>query len=852
MLKCKQLYETKILSGLDIRKEARKMRQKKRGERRVKRSIDETQTMEITLEKRIPTTRYRPDHQTGLTAQQVQEHRMHGWTNQPVDPPSKTTKEIIQENVFTYFNLIFLVLAVLLCLVGSFRDLTFLPVIVLNTLIGIIQETRAKKVLDNLTMLNAPHAMVIRDGKKSQINAEDLVIDDIVIFEAGNQVCADAEVCAGEVQVNESLLTGESDEITKRKGDQLMSGSFIVSGQCHARLDKVGADSYISRLTLEAKAMQNTEQSEMIRSLDKLVKWVGVAIIPIGIILFIQAFVFQGEGFQSSVTSMIAAVIGMIPEGLYLLASVALAVSSIRLAQKKVLLHDMKCIETLARVNVLCVDKTGTITENTMEVQDVIPTKEYEEGELRPLSELLGDFTAAQSSDNITMEAMKRYFKIASGKKAVAKTGFSSASKYSSVTFEEASYVLGAPEFVLKEQYENYEEAISAHASKGARVLVFGTAKEEPDGKPLKEAVTPLAYVLLANPIRQEAKETFTYFAEQGVEVKVISGDNPLTVSEVAKEAGIAGAERYVDASTLHTEEEMRAAVLNNAVFGRVTPNQKRKFVQILKEEGKTVAMTGDGVNDVLALKDADCSIAMASGSDAAAQASQLVLLESDFSCMPEVVLEGRRVVNNIQRSASLFLVKNIFSFLLSLVSFVFMFTYPLEPSQISLISMFTIGVPAFFLALEPNKNIIKGHFLTNVFLKALPAALTDVLAVGALVIFGRTFGVSSADISTAATMLLSIVGFMILYTISAPMNVLRGVILGGCIVGLLFCSIFLNDLFAITGMTTKCVMLFVVFAIATEPVLRYLTWLIGKLRFYYKRLRGQKEVLEADSPDRM
>ena len=819
------------------------MRQKKRGERRVKRSTDETQTMEITLEKRIPTTRYRPDHQTGLTAQQVQEHRMHGWTNQPVDPPSKTTKEIIQENVFTYFNLIFLVLAVLLCLVGSFRDLTFLPVIVLNTLIGIIQETRAKKVLDNLTMLNAPHAMVIRDGKKSQINAEDLVVDDIVIFEAGNQVCADAEVCAGEVQVNESLLTGESDEITKRKGDQLMSGSFIVSGQCHARLDKVGEDSYISRLTLEAKAMQNTEQSEMIRSLDKLVKWVGVAIIPIGIILFIQAFVFQGEGFRSSVTSMIAAVIGMIPEGLYLLASVALAVSSIRLAQKKVLLHDMKCIETLARVNVLCVDKTGTITENTMEVQDVIPTKEYEEGKLRPLSELLGDFTAAQSSDNITMEAMKRYFKIVSGKKAVAKTGFSSASKYSSVTFEEASYVLGAPEFVLKEQYENYEEAISAHASKGARVLVFGTAKEEPDGKPLKEAVTPLAYVLLANPIRQEAKETFTYFAEQGVEVKVISGDNPLTVSEVAKEAGIAGAERYVDASTLYTEEEMRAAVLNNAVFGRVTPNQKRKFVQILKEEGKTVAMTGDGVNDVLALKDADCSIAMASGSDAAAQASQLVLLESDFSCMPEVVLEGRRVVNNIQRSASLFLVKNIFSFLLSLVSFVFMFTYPLEPSQISLISMFTIGVPAFFLALEPNKNIIKGHFLTNVFLKALPAALTDVLAVGALVVFGRTFGVNPTDISTAATMLLAIVGFMILYTISAPMNVLRGVILGGCIVGLLFCSIFLNDLFAITGMTTKCVMLFVVFAIATEPVLRYLTWLIGKLRFYYKRLRGQKEV---------
>ena len=814
------------------------MRQKQHRERRTKHNTDKTQTMEIPQDKRIPTTRYRPDYHTGLTMQQVQEHRMHGWTNKPVDPPSKTTKEIIHENVFTYFNLIFLVLAILLCMVGSFRDLTFLPVILLNTLIGIIQEVRAKKVLDDLTMLNAPHAVVIRDGKKDQINAEDLVVDDIVVFSAGNQVCADAEVCAGEVQVNESLLTGESDEIIKRNGDQLMSGSFIVSGQCYARLDKVGADSYISRLTLEAKAMQNTEQSEMIRSLDKLVKWVGVAIIPIGIILFLQAFVFQGEGFRSSVTSMIAAVIGMIPEGLYLLASVALAVSSIRLAQKKVLLHDMKCIETLARVNVLCVDKTGTITENTMEVQGVIPTAEYREDEMQPLSELLGDFTAVQSSDNITMEAMKRYFKTASGKKVMAKTGFSSASKYSSVTFEEGSYVLGAPEFVLKEQYETYEEAIREHASKGARVLVFGTAKEEPDGKPLQEAVTPLAYVLLANPIRQEAKETFTYFAEQGVEVKVISGDNPLTVSEVAKQAGIKGAERYVDASSLQTEE-MRRAVLNHTVFGRVTPNQKRKFVQILKEEGKTVAMTGDGVNDVLALKDADCSIAMASGSDAAAQASQLVLLESDFSCMPEVVLEGRRVVNNIQRSASLFLVKNIFSFLLSLVSFVFMFTYPLEPSQISLISMFTIGVPAFFLALEPNKNIIKGHFLTNVFLKALPAALTDVLAVGALVVFGRTFGVDSKDISTAATMLLAIVGFMILYHISAPMNVLRSVILGGCIVGLLFCSIFLNDLFAITGMTTKCIMLFVVFAIATEPVLRYLTRLIGKVRFYYRRLRG-------------
>ena len=796
--------------------------------------------VEEKKERRLPTTRYNPEYKKGLTSQQVQEHRLHGWTNKAVEPPSKTTKEIVHENVFTYFNLIFVVLAVLLCLVGSFRDLTFLPVIIANTLIGIIQEIRAKQVLDKLTMLNAPRASVVRDGKRTVINAEDLVVDDIVIFKAGDQVCADAEVSAGEVQVNESLLTGEADEITKRKGDKLMSGSFIVSGQCHARLDKVGEDSYISKLTLQAKAMQSKEQSEMIRSLDKLVKCVGVAIIPIGIVLFSQAFFIQHDGFRESVTSMIAAVIGMIPEGLYLLASVALAVSSIRLAQKKVLLHDMKCIETLARVDVLCVDKTGTITENTMKVQKLIKTDEYDEKEKGGLSLLVGDFAAAMTNDNITMAALKEYFTKASGKKVLSKTGFSSATKYSSVTFEDGAYVLGAPEFVLKEKYDDYAEEITEYASTGSRVLAFGIYDGEVDGKPLTHGILPFGFVLLANPIREAAKETFEYFAEQGVEVKVISGDNPVTVSNVAKQAGIKNADRYVDASEFEDEQSMRKALLNNTVFGRVTPSQKRKFVRILKEAGHTVAMTGDGVNDVLALKDADCSIAMESGSDAAAQASQLVLLESDFSCMPEVVLEGRRVVNNIQRSASLFLVKNIFSFLLSVASVVFMFTYPLEPSQVSLISMFTIGVPAFFLALEPNKNMIKGHFLTNVLLKALPAALTDALAVAALVIFGRTFDVSSTDISTAATMLLAIVGFMILYKISAPMNKIRFSIVSGCIAGLLFCSIFLKDLFAITSMTKECIMLFVVFAIATEPVLRYLTTLVEKVKYYYLKLRGK------------
>lgn len=476
-----------------------------------------------------------------------------------------------------------------------------------------------------------------------------------------------------------------------------------------------------------------------------------------------------------------------------------------------------------------------------MKVEDVIRAEGYDSQSMEPLSMLMGDFAAAMDNDNITMAAMKEHFSAQSGKKPLRKTGFSSAFKYSSVTFEDGSYVLGAPEFVLGDSYADYEEEITGYAAKGTRVLVFGSYGGEIDGKELREEVTPLGYILMANPIREKARETFTYFAEQGVEVKVISGDNPVTVSKVAMQAGIANAQNYVDASSLKSEEELLKALMENSVFGRVTPNQKRQFVQLLKNEGKTVAMTGDGVNDVLALKDADCSIAMASGSEAAAQASQLVLLESDFSCMPQVVMEGRRVVNNIQRSASLFLVKNIFSFLLSLFAVGFMVTYPLEPSQISLISMFTIGLPAFFLALEPNKSIIKGHFLTNVFLKALPAALTDVLAVGALVVFGQTFGVSSTDISTAATMLLAIVGFMILYKISAPMNVMRSVVIIGCIAGLLFCSIFLKQLFAITGMSGKCIMLFVVFSIATEPVLRYLTSLVGKLRIYYLKLRGRE-----------
>ena len=781
--------------------------------------------------------------QTGLSEREVEERIQQGKQNIPVEAPSKSVKEIVLTNIFTYFNLIFAVIAGLLILVGAFRELTFLPIIIANTLVGIIQECRSKKILDKLAVLHAPKANVVRDGKKQIIRAEELVLDDVVIFTAGNQIPADAIVISGEAQVNESLITGEADEITKTEGDSLLSGSYIVSGRCFARLTKVGADSYVSKLTLEAKAMKEGEQSEMIRSLNKLVKAVGIIIIPIGIMMFYQQYILSGNSLRGSVTSMTAAIIGMIPEGLYLLASVALVVSVMKLAQKKVLVHDMKCIETLARVNVLCVDKTGTITENVMKVSEIIAVGEEKE----KLEEQLGDFVFNMEKDNTTMEALKSHFHMSMGRTAEKITTFSSEYKYSSAVFGGETYVLGAPEFVLREDFETYREQIEKQSEQGYRVLVFAKYNGNADGKALTEKAVLLGLVLLANPIRKNAKETFHYFAEQGVDIKVISGDNPMTVSKVALEAGIANAENYIDARQLQSEEDIAQAVRKYTVFGRVTPKQKRMFVQALKKNGKTVAMTGDGVNDVLALKNADCSIAMASGSDVASQASQLVLLESDFAKMPSVVAEGRQVVNNIERSASLFLVKNIFSFLLSALSLIFMITYPLGPAQVSLVSMMTIGTPAFLLAMEPNKNLIKGKFLTNVLLKALPAGLTDVIMVGLLILFGNVFKVSSEEISITATLLLAIVGLQILFELSKPMNIFRWVVWIGMMIGLLICVLFMGELFGISQVTMKSGLLLLVFAFATMPVFNHLCQFIRRAEEFFIRINEKKKKRKAD-----
>lgn len=811
----------------------------------------------------------------GLSTQEVEQRRAQGLSNRVDITTEKTTKDILISNIFTYFNLIFLIIAVLLCMVGSFRNLTFLPVIIGNTVIGIVQELRAKQVLERMNILNAPHATVIRDGREMRAASEELVLDDTILLSAGDQICADAVVLDGTIAVNESLLTGEADEVEKCSGSMLFSGSFVVAGRCHARLTQVGNQSYLSRLTAEAKIMGSEEQSEMIRSVNKLVKWIGILVLPVSIALFCQAFFVNHEGLSKSVTSMVAAVIGMIPEGLYLLTTIALALGTIRLSRKKVLLHDMKSIETLARVDVLCVDKTGTITNPDMCLTQIVscpgasrtfPALQSDQAVLS----LLTDYLQAIPDNNATMQAIRSglpalmreeeaasagtdrsavrtgspaaagnllgsnnvsgTFRPASGRTVRCILPFSSARKYSSVTFLDQCCLLGAPEFIMGDSAASIQGDLAALSSGGKRVLLFAACKGlTADGAPASEVI-PLAYLILENPIREHAADTFSYFKEQDVAIKVISGDSARTVSEVAAEAGIEHAECYIDLSAVPEGTDLVPLTRQYTVFGRVTPRQKQLLIAAMKSDSHTVAMTGDGVNDILAMKDADCSIAMASGCEAATQAAQIVLLDSDFSRMPGVVAEGRQVVNNIQRSASLFLVKNIFSFLLSVFVMCCAITYPLEPSQVSLISMFTIGLPGFLLALEPNTERIRGHFLPTILSRALPAGLTDLFAVSALVICGNVFSLPTEDIATSATVLLALVGLMVLIRISHPFNPLKYSILALAIAGLILCSCFLSGLFAMSDISTICVLLIIVFGFGADSVYHHLAHLSDKV----------------------
>ncbi|MFC2695379.1 MAG: HAD-IC family P-type ATPase [Lactobacillus sp.] len=754
----------------------------------------------------------------GLSRQQVAQQQAAGKVNRAVDNNFKSNRDIIKENVFTYFNLIFLVLALLLVLVQAWRDLTFLPVIIANTVIGIIQEIRAKHVLGKLQVLHAAQARVVRDGKEQKVDVHDLVLDDIILLKTGDQIPADAVVVQGQLSVNESLLTGESDEITKKKDAKLMSGSFVVSGRAYARLTAVGNDSYIAKLTAQAKAMGAGEQSEMVRSINKLIKWVGIIIIPLGIALFAQSFWVNKLSFARSITTMEAAIIGMIPEGLYLLTTIALALAAMRLARNEVMLHDMKSVETLARVNVLCVDKTGTITEHQMSVQKVVSLSVGAEDKLKT-------YIRNMPADNETGKALAAYAEQGRFEKADHIIPFTSVNKYAGCVIGQETYLLGAPEFVLKNMTPAVQQRVDTFAQKGMRVVAFvKTDQVLADEKtPLTGTVQPLALICLANPIREQAPATFKYFADQGVAVKVISGDNPETVARVAQQAKIPNSENYVDASTLQ-DSDLSEAVKKYTVFGRVKPNQKKALVQALQANGKTVAMTGDGVNDILAMKSADCSIAVASGNAAAVQAAQVVLLDSNFARMPRVVNEGRQVVNNIQRSASLFLVKNIFSLLMALFSLLMTISYPLQPSQITLISALTVGMPSFLLALEQNHKIIRGRFIPNVMARALPGGISDMLAVSILVLASQFVHLSKDDIGTGATLLLVLVGLLVLYHISAPLNKFRTGVLSLTVVALLLAISFLPHFFQLQMISRLAIFLLVVLYFASVTVFRWLS----------------------------
>ena len=780
-----------------------------------------------------------PDSELGLSSAQAQERADAGWANLPIDPPGKTVGQIVRSNVFTYFNMLFFFLAACVLAVGSWQNVMFMGVVLANIAIGIVQELRSKRTLDKLTLLTAPQGAVIRDGRRRKIPTSEMVRDDIVEFSAGDQIFADAVVVAGECSANEALITGEADEIKKKPGDELLSGSFVVSGQCRARLTRVGADSFANRLTLEAKAAKPPQQSEMMRSLTRLVQVIGIAIIPLGILMAVKEIAWLGRSVTDGVVATVASLIGMIPEGLYLLTSMALAAGVVRLAQKRTLVHDMGCIETLARVDVLCVDKTGTVTENKMTVEDVVPLcpERFEESDIRLI---MADYVAAMRADNDTMAALRRYFTGEVKQPAIKAVPFTSAKKFGGVSFhEDETYLLGAPDVLLGERGGKYAKQIDAYSAKGCRVLLLGLYDGDPEDERPEAGLMPIALILLSNKIREEAPETFKYFAAQGVAIKVISGDNALAVSEVARRAGIRGAENYVDARTLETDEDIAEAVERYTVFGRVTPDQKRRFVRALKAAGHTVAMTGDGVNDVLALKEADCSVAMASGSDAACQVSHIVLLESNFAAMPSVVAEGRRVINNIERSASLFLVKNIFSFILAVITLVFTLPYPVTSAQMSLVSALTIGIPGFILAMEPNSARIKGRFLPNVVGRALPGGLTNLFLVLGAILFCLVFELPEDMMGTICTVILCVVGLMVVHRTCKPYDLLRRAMMVALVVGFGICVLVLPELFTISKLDLPAGMILGVFVLLSWPALALLCRAQEKLKQSLASLRS-------------
>ena len=810
---------------------------------------------------------------TGLTNEQVQERIAEGKVNFNENPNTRTYKQIIKENTLTFFNFLNAVLLVLVLFVGSYKNSMFVGIIIINTVIGIIQEIRAKKTIDKLAILTESKAVVLRDGKKWSISTEKLVLDDLIYLKTGEQVPADCRILEGSLEVNESLLTGEADNLGKGEGDELFSGSFVTAGEACCQIIHVGKDNYASQITSEAKEFKR-HNSELRNSLNAILKVISIIIVPLGLLLFYKQFYIVGDSVKDSVVSTVAAVLGMIPEGLVLLTSVALTLGALTLARKKTLVQELYCIETLARVDTLCLDKTGTITEGTMCVEKVeaydpnwreaelaesileedeagFPENEISEEEdgfgeraaeekaeeevseknlpelsesekesEKEISRIMGNLMAVLKDQNATADALRKYFP---AKKDMTPTNvipFSSDRKYSGASFkEQGTYLMGAAQFLFPEGNDALVEKCSEYAEQGFRVLVLAHSPNESTGTELPLGLVPEGLLILTDVIRKEAPDTLRFFDSQGVDLKVISGDDPVTVSSIAKRAGLKNAEQYVDATTITTQEEMDEAVANYSVFGRVTPQQKKAMVLSLKKQGHTVAMTGDGVNDVLALKEADCSIAMAEGSDAAKNIANVVLLDSNFAAMPHIVNQGRRVVNNIRTAASMFLIKTIFSVMLSLITIFFGEAYPFEPIQMSLISACAVGIPTFLLAQENNYQKIDHTFLRHVFMNAFPAAVTITGCVFAVMVVCQDVYHSNVMLNTACVLVTGWNYMAALKTVYAPLNRYRKVIIYSMQCSFFLAAVVLQKLLALGSLEFGMIIL--VFLLMTfSPIL--------------------------------
>lgn len=773
----------------------------------------------------------------GLTNREVEEKIALGKVNKINFETSESISTIIKKNIFTYFNVIFMILAILVTFAGAFRNLTFLIVVTINVLIGIFQQIRSKMVLDKLSLLDKCKYSIIRDNKEIIVYSDELVEGDYVKLSSGNQVPADGVLVDGKIFVNESLLTGEQDEREKMVNSNLLSGSFVVSGSAIVKLTNVGDESYSSKIMKESKKIKENK-TEMIKAIDRIVLVAGIVIIPIGLLLFGESYFVNKFSYSESVVRMVSALIGMIPEGLYLLTTVALALSAMRLAEKKVLLHDMKSIESLARTDVLCIDKTGTITTNEMDVIDIFDENGVSYLDKKKDKKLLelANYVNSINDNNATINALREYLKNISKQKLnmLKFENFNSKNKYSYIKMSEnVTYKLGAPDVLLN---KDYNHLISKRIINGERIIVF--VKEE------NNECAPILFISLKNDIRKNAREIIKFFNDREVEIRVISGDNPVTVSSIAKEVGIKNYDFFVDCSLLKTRDELKNAVDKYKIFGRVSPEQKREIIKLIKENGLKVAMTGDGVNDILAMKEADCSIAMGNGSDAAREAAQVVLLDSDFGNMRNIVYEGRKNINNITRSASLFTYKNIFSLLLSIYAIIFTIAYPLEPNQVSLGSAFTIGIPAFFLTFEENqKKQQNDEFWKNIFLKSLPSAIISFLAIVCMVKCSVIFDINSNDLTTACSYLFFTGGFIILYKCVKPLNKYRTIVFIGCILGMIITINMIPEFFSIRSISLKASILVTMFALFEIIVAREILLLFNKFKEFIEDKRKYNKL---------